>query len=164
MRNRILWMVGDGNNRYQFVYAKDLSAACIKALNYDNTDVFNIGSDNVKTFNEVYQYVIDKAKSKSKLCHMPKWFMTIGMKICYMLGISPLGPYQYKMISENFVFDTSHIKKELGFIPTKTNEEMLLVAYNYFHSNKDEILNRKDVSAHKSVASMGIIKLIKFFS
>lgn len=162
--NRKLWMVGDGKNKYQFIYAKDLSAACIKALNYDNTDIFNIGSDNVKTFNEVYQYVIDKVKSRSKLYHMPKWFMILGMKICYTLGISPLGPYQYKMISENFIFDTSHIKKELGFIPTKTNEEMLLVAYNYFHNNRDEILKRKDVSAHKSVASMGIIKLIKFLS
>ncbi len=162
--NRKIWMVGDGNNKYQFIYAKDLSTACIKALNYNNTDVFNIGSDNVKTFNEVYRYVIDKTNSKSRLYHMPKWFMILGMKICYTLGISPLGPYQYKMIAENFVFDTTHIKKELGFIPTKTNEEMLLVAYEYFRDNKDKILKRKNVSAHKSIASMGIIKLIKFFS
>ncbi len=162
--NRKLWMVGNGENRYQFVYAKDLVSACIKALSYDKSDIFNIGSDNVKTFNEVYQYVIDKANSKSKLVHLPKWFMVLGMKICYMLGISPLGPYQYKMISENFVFDTEHIKKDLGFVPTKTNEQMLLVAYEYFHKNKKEILNRTNVSAHKSVAKMGIIRLIKFFS
>lgn len=162
--SRKLWMVGDGNNKYQFVYGKDLAAACIKALDYNKSDIFNIGSDNVKTFNEVYQYVIDKVQSKSKLVHLPKWFMVLGMKICYMLGISPLGPYQYKMISENFIFDTEHIKKELGFIPTKTNEEMLLTAYEYFHKNKNEILNRKNVSAHKSVAKMGVIRLIKFLS
>ncbi|MBQ3834092.1 MAG: NAD(P)-dependent oxidoreductase [Elusimicrobia bacterium] len=162
--NRKLWMVGDGNNKYQFVYAKDLVAACIKALDYNKSDIFNIGSDNVKTFNEVYRYVIDKVNSKSKLVHLPKWFMILGMKICYMLGISPLGPYQYKMIAENFVFDTNHIKKELGFIPTKTNEEMLLVAYEYFHKNKKEIHSRTAVSAHKSVAKMGIIRIIKFFS
>ncbi len=162
--NRKLWMVGNGNNRYQFVYGKDLITACIKALSYDKSDIFNIGSDNVKTFNEVYQYVIDKSKSKSKLVHLPKWFMVLGMKICFFLGISPLGPYQYKMIAESFIFDTNHIKKELGFVPTKTNEEMLLTAYEYFHKNKEEILNRKNVSAHKSVAKMGIIRIIKFFS
>lgn len=162
--NRKIWMVGDGKNRYQFIYAKDLVNACIKALDYNETEIFNIGSDDVKSFNEVYNYVIRKANSKSKLIHMPKAFMEFGMKICYFLGISPLGPYQYKMISANFVFNTNKIKEKLGFKPTITNEEMLLKAYKYYHLNKNEIKNRKNVSAHKSVAKMGIIKLIKLLS
>ena len=45
------------------------------------------------------------------------------MKVCFALGISPLGPYQYKMIASTFVFDTSKIKKELGLtIDDKTVE------------------------------------------
>ena len=164
--NRKLWMVGDGRNRYQFIYAKDLAQACIKGIEYDETDIFNIGSDDVKSFNEVYEYVIKAGNSRSKIVHLPRWIMELGMKICFMLGISPLGPYQYKMIASNFVFDTSKIKAKLGFKPTKTNEEMLLVAYNYYHQNKAEILNRNEaeVSAHNSVAKMGIIKLIKWLS
>ncbi len=162
--NRKIWMVGDGKNRYQFIYAKDLSTSCIKALNYDKTDIFNIGSDDVKSFNEIYEYVIKKSNSKSKLVHMPKTFMKIGMKIAYMFGVSPLGPYQYKMICENFIFDTTKIKCELGFKPTLKNEEMLLKAYEYYKKNKEEILKRKNVSAHRQVAKMGIIKLIKMFS
>lgn len=162
--NRKLWMVGDGKNKYQFIYAKDLAQACIKALDYDKSDIFNIGSDDVKSFNEVYKYVIEKSNSKSKLIHMPKEFMEWGMKICYALGISPLGPYQYKMICANFVFDTTKIKEKLDFKPTLKNEEMLLKAYEYFKNNKEEILNRKNVSAHNQVAKMGIIKIIKMFS
>lgn len=162
--NRKIWMVGDGENKYQFIYAKDLANACIKALDYNSTDIFNIGSDDVKSFNKVYEYVIEKANSKSKLVHTPKKFMEFCMKVCYKLGISPLGPYQYKMISANFVFDTTKIKEKLGFNPTLKNEEMLFNSYNYYHKNKDEILNRTNVSAHKSVASMGIIRLLKFFS
>jgi nucleoside-diphosphate-sugar epimerase len=157
-------MVGDGKNRYQFIYAKDLVQACISALNYNKTEVFNIGSDDVKTFNEVYEFVISKANSKSKLVHTPKKFMEFCMKAAYKLGVSPLGPYQYKMISASFVFDTTKIKKELNFTPTLTNEEMLLKSYTYYHENKNDILNRTNVSAHKSVADMGIIKLLKFFS
>lgn len=65
---------------------------------------------------------IEKSGSKSKLVHMPKQFMEIGMKICYMLGISPLGPYQYKMICSNFIFDTTKTKRELGFTSTLKNE------------------------------------------
>ena len=162
--NRKIWMVGDGKNRYQFVYAKDLAQSCIKALDYNKTDIFNIGSDDVKSFNEVYEYVIEKSGSKSKLVHMPKQFMEIGMQICYMLGISPLGPYQYKMICSNFIFDTTKIKRELGFTSTLKNEEMLLKAYEFYKNNKNTILNRKNVSAHNQVAKMGIIKLIKMFS
>ena len=162
--NRKLWVVGDGCNRYQFIYAKDLAEACIKAIDYGETAVFNIGSDDVKTFNEVYQHVIDRSGSKSRIAHLPKRLTVLGMKICFALGLSPLGPYQYKMITSNFVFDTSKIKARLGWSPTLKNEEMLLVAYEYYHAHKDEILRRKEVSAHSSVAKMGIIRFLKWLS
>ncbi len=160
--NRKLPMVGDGTNRYQFIYAKDLANAFELALKADYSDIFNIGSDNVKSFNEVYEYVIGKSGSKTRLFHFPKLPMVWAMKICFWLGISPLGPYQYKMIASNFIFNTAKIKQKLGFAPTLTNEEMLLRAYEFYHQNKQEILNRKDVSAHNSVAKMGVIKLLKW--
>lgn len=160
--NRKLPMVGDGTNRYQFIYAKDLAKACELALDADYSDIFNIGSDNVKSFNEVYQYVINHSGSQTRLFHFPKTPMIWAMKICFWLGISPLGPYQYKMIASNFVFNTDKIKKKLGFTPTLTNEEMLLRAYEFYHQNKQEILNRKNVSAHNSVAKMGVIKILKW--
>ena len=160
---RKLPMVGDGKNRYQFIYAKDLVKAFELALSYNKTEIFNIGSDNVKTFNEVYEYVIKKSGSNSRLIHFPKLPMIWAMKICFWLGISPLGPYQYKMIASSFVFDTNKIKQKLGFSPSLKNEEMLLRAYEFYHKNKKEILNRKDVSAHNSVAKMGVIKILKWF-
>lgn len=160
--NRKLPMVGNGKNKYQFIYAKDLAKACELALSADYSDVFNIGSDDVKSFNDVYQYVIDKSGSKSRLLHFPKLPMILAMKICFWLGISPLGPYQYKMIASSFIFDTHKIKQKLGFAPTLKNEEMLLRAYDFYHKNKKEILNRKNVSAHNSIAKMGIIKLLKW--
>ena len=160
---RKLPMVGNGKNRYQFIYAKDLAKACKLALKANYSEVFNIGSDDVKSFNEVYQYVIDNSSSKSKLLHFPKLPMILAMKICFWLGISPLGPYQYKMIASSFIFDTQKIKQKLGFVPTLKNEEMLLRAYDFYHKNKKEIHNRKNVSAHNSVAKMGVIKLLKWF-
>lgn len=161
--NRKLPMVGDGKNKYQFIYAKDLAKAFELALYAHYTEIFNIGSDDVKTFNEVYEYVIKKSGSKSKLLHFPKLPMILAMKICFWLGISPLGPYQYKMIASSFIFDTTKIKQKLGFEPTLKNEEMLLRAYEFYHNNKKEILNRKNVSAHSSVAKMGVIKILKWF-
>ena len=160
--NKKIPIVGNGENKYQFIYAKDLVQAMKAALDYDKTEIFNIGADDVKTFNEVYNYVIKMAGSKSKLFHFPKLFMIMCMKICYFLHISPLGPYQYKMISSTFVFDTSKIKEKLNFKPTLTNEEMMYKAYKYYSQNRKEIEGRSDVSAHRKNASMGVIRILKW--
>ena len=161
--NKKIPLVGNGKNKYQFIYAKDMVEAMKLALNYDKTTIFNIGSENVKSFNEVYNYVIENAGSKSKLFHFPKSLMIFAMKVCFFLHISPLGPYQYKMISSSFVFDTTKIKEVLKFTPTLSNEEMLYKAYMYYHNNRKEIEERTDVSAHKKNAKMGIaIKILKW--
>ena len=82
----------------------------------------------------------------------------------HSLRISPLGPYHYKMIAEDFIFDTRKIKGNLGWQPTLTNEEMLWRAYEYYAGNRREIEARKDVSAHRKAASMGVIRLLKWVS
>jgi UDP-glucose 4-epimerase len=163
--NRKLYVVGGGENVYQFIYAGDLANACLLAAEKStSSEVFNIGSDNVKSFREVYQYVIDKAGSTSKIVSVPKGPTIIAMKLCYMLGLSPLGPYQYKMIAEDFVFDTTKIKTMLGWQPTVTNEDMLLKAYMFYKENKNVIQSATGGAAHRQSADMGIIKLLKYLS
>ncbi len=161
---RKVWVVGGGKNRYQFIYGQDLATACLKALNYHESDIFNIGSDDVKSFREVYEYVIKKAGTKARIASLPRSPAILAMRIAYFLKISPLGPYQYKMIAENFVFDTTKIKKKLDWKPTLTNEEMLCRGYEYYHKNLENIRSRDNVSAHKQAAKMGVIKLLKWMS
>lgn len=161
---RRVWVVGGGNNKYQFIYAKDLVDACLKTLDYNESDIFNIGSDNVKTFKEVYEYVINKANTGARVACLPRGLTIALMKIAYFLKLSPLGPYQYKMIAESFVFDTTKIKQKLEWQPTLTNEEMLYKAYEYYKNNISDIKNRKNVSAHKQAVKMGIIRLLKWVS
>jgi len=161
---RRVWAVGGGRNRYQFIYARDLANACVLALDYPRSDIFNIGSDNVKPIAEVYEYVIRNAKSKSKVAALPQGPTIAAMKLAYRLKLSPLGPYHYKMIAEDFLFDTSRIKERLGWRPTMTNEEMLWRAYQYYSENRREIELRQDVSAHRKAAKMGVIRLLKWVS
>jgi|ERR1700690_1750909 nucleoside-diphosphate-sugar epimerase len=162
--NRKVWTVGGGENRYQFIYAQDLAEACIRMLGYQRSDVFNIGSDDVKPMCDIYQYVIDHAGSRSRVSSLPKAPAILAMKLAYHLGVSPLGPYHYKMIAEDFLFDTAHIKQSLGWSPTMTNEQMLLKSYEYYHSNRDAIGARQNVSDHRKPADMGIIRLLKWIS
>jgi UDP-glucose 4-epimerase len=161
---RKVWVVGGGKNVYQFIYAGDLIEACLKAIDYQGTALFNIGSDNVQSFRNVYESVISRAKTKARVANFPRWLAIPAMKLAYALGLSPLGPYQYKMIAESFVFDTEKIKEKLHWAPTLTNDQMLWKAYEYYHTHRGDIEHRTAVSAHKQAAKMGIIRLLKWLS
>lgn len=162
--HKTVWVVGDGSNRYQFIYADDLATACIQGATYQGSGIFHIGSDNVKSMREVYEAVIAAGGSRSKVRSLPKTPTIAAMMLAHKLKVSPLGPYHYKMIAESFIFDTTKIKRELGWQPTLTNEEMLLRAYDYYKQNRREIAARTDVSAHRRPAEMGIIRLLKWIS
>jgi nucleoside-diphosphate-sugar epimerase len=159
-----VWVVGDGGNRYQFIYAQDLATACLLCLDYDGSNLFHIGADNVPTMRAMYEAVIVAAGSSSRVAQLPKGPAIAAMKLAHTLGVSPLGPYHYRMIAENFVFDTARIRRELGWAPTLTNQEMMLRAFEYYRQNRRAIHRRTDVSAHSKAAPMGIIRLLKWLS
>ena len=161
---RTIWTVGAGENRYQFVFAPDLADACMRAMHYQGTCVFNVGSDNVEPLRAVYQYVINHAATGSKVRPLPKTPTLLAMRVAHWLRLSPLGPYQYKMIAEDFQFDTSRIKAVLGWTPTLSNGEMLLRAYQYYRHHRAEIAQRRHASSHRRPAQMGIIRLMKWLS
>ena len=162
--NRKVWVVGSGGNRYQFIYAQDLATACIQALDYPHSDLFHIGSENVCSLGEVYQSVIDAAETKARVAKLPKAPTIAAMKLAHKLGVSPLGPYHYRMIAEDFIFSTTRIREKLGWRPTLTNQQMMIEAYNYYAAQRAEIHARKDVSAHSKAAPMGIIRVLKWLS
>jgi nucleoside-diphosphate-sugar epimerase len=162
--NKTVWLVGKGSNRYQFIYAEDLAQACIQAMELGRSDIFHIGSDHVESLRDVFEAVIRAAGSKSRVRSLPKGPAIFAMKLAHHLHISPLGPYHYKMIAEDFIFDTAKIKRELNWQPTLKNSEMLVRAYQYYSAHRKEIEKRSDVSAHSKPASMGVIKLLKWIS
>jgi UDP-glucose 4-epimerase len=162
--NKTVWLVGKGANRYQFIYADDLAQACIQAMKLGRSDTFHIGSDGVESLREVFEAVIRAAGSKSTVRSLPKGPAILAMKLAHYLHISPLGPYHYKMIAEDFSFDTAKIKEALHWQPTLKNSEMLVRAYQYYSAHRAEIEARSDVSAHSKPAAMGVIRLLKWIS
>jgi UDP-glucose 4-epimerase len=133
-------------------------------MDYDRSDLFHIGSANVVSLRQVYEAIIRAAGTRARVAQLPKGPTIAAMKLAHKLGVSPLGPYHYRMIAEDFIFDTTHIRRQLGWQPTLTNEEMMVEAYRYYAAQRAEIHARKDVSAHSRPASMGVIRLLKWFS
>jgi nucleoside-diphosphate-sugar epimerase len=159
-----VWVVGDGSSRYQFIYAQDLATACLLCLQYEESNLFHIGSDDVPTMRGMYESVIRAAGSTSRVASLPRKPTVALMQLAHKLKVSPLGPYHYRMIAESFVFDTSRIRRELRWAPTLTNEAMMLRAFSYYSENRKAIHARTDVSAHSKAAPMGVIRLLKWLS
>ena len=161
---KTIWVVGSGGNHYQFIYAGDLAQACVQSLDYKGSAIFHVGSDEVPSLRECYEAVILESGSHSRVRSLPEGPTLAMMRLAHTLRISPLGPYHYRMIAEDFVFDTSRIRLALGWRPTVTNSEMLIMAYRYYAENRSEILARSNVSAHSRAAEMGILRLLKWLS
>lgn len=161
---RRVWVVGKGDNHYQFIYAADLIEAMIRSWQSKSHNLFGIGSDHVPTMRQAYQYVIDNTNTGARVASLPKAPTLFAMQVAHHLRLSPLGPYHYRMIASNFVFDTRKIKSTLGWEPTLTNQDILLKAYRYYEANRDLIAQRQNVSAHNQAAKMGIIRLLKWLS
>lgn len=161
---KTVWVVGSGSNRYQFIHAGDLAEACVKALGFAGSATFHVGSDDVPALRECYEAVIREAGSRSRVRSLPRAPALAAMRLAHSLRISPLGPYHYRMIAEDFIFDTSRIKSTLHWRPTVTNSQMLAQAYRYYAENREEILARTNVSAHSQAARMGVLRLLKWIS
>ena len=164
IEGRKLYLVGDGNNRYSFIYAEDLANACMLALQSNHTGIYHIGSDDVPTMKEMYRDLMIFAGKKPRLWCVPEGPSVLAMKVLNKLNLSPLGPYHYRMIAANFVFDNSKLKRDLGWTPTKTNTQILCDAYKYYQDNYDAINTATGASAHKSKAKAGILNLLRMIS
>jgi nucleoside-diphosphate-sugar epimerase len=165
LENKRVPVVGRHNKPYQFIHAADYADAIRLALGHASSDVFHVGSDHATSLEGAYRHVIEQSGSRSRIYHLPKAPTLFLMKLLHRLKLSPLGPYHYQMIAEEFVFDTSHLKNTLGWQPTKTNGEILLEAFDYYRENRDRLQReRSKLPAHKRRASMGLIDLLKWFS
>ncbi|MEM1059017.1 MAG: NAD-dependent epimerase/dehydratase family protein [Verrucomicrobiota bacterium] len=163
--NRKVPVVGRERKVYQFVHALDYAQAIHLSLSHPESAVFHVGSDEPLSLEESYEYVIEKSGSKSRVYHLPKGPTLLAMKLAYQLGLSPLGPYHYGMIAEEFEFDTSGTKEALGWRPTKSNGEILYEAYRFYHDNQAKLAaGDPALSAHRRSAKMGVIRLLKWLS
>jgi nucleoside-diphosphate-sugar epimerase len=159
---RRIYLVGDGDNRYQFIYALDLAAACLLAARSPGSHIYHVGSDQVKPLREVYGAVVEEAGGRSRFFRLPEKPTIAALRLLHAVGLSPLGPYHSRLISSTFVFDTSRIKENLGWQPTRTNDEMMREAYRFYAARAAD--RSAALSAHRQGAKMGIIRLVKWLS
>ena len=154
-----LWILGDGSNKLQFVSASDLFIAIERSINLKGKHIFNIGCEKVETIREIFQYLINKTDSKSKIRHFNKKIGLLILKILSFLRLINFIDYHNKILVSNIVLDISKIKKNLNFKPTKSTAELMLDAHNSYLTNF-----KKNQLGSSIKPKMGFFKIIKLIS
>lgn len=159
---RPVYVLGRGDNRYQFVHADDLADACVRAGELPGAATFNVGAERFGTMREALEALVRHAGTGSRVRSLPMGPTERLMEITSRLGLSPLGPYHSLMYGREMFFDVTPAREALGWRATRSNDEMLIESYDYYVRHRDEVLARRGASHHRSPIRRGVLKLLEY--
>lgn len=161
-RGRPVYVLGRGDNRYQFVHADDLADACIRAGDRPGPDTFNIGAARFGTMRQALEALVRHAGTGSHVRSLPKGVTERVMELTSWLGLSPLGAYHSLMYGREMFFDLTHAQEALDWFPHLGNDEMIIESYDWYVAHRDEVLARRDASHHRSAVKQGALRLLEW--
>lgn len=155
-----VFVLGDGANKYQFVHADDLAAACVLAGASAGAEIFNIGTDRFGTMRKTLQTVCDHAGTGSQVRSLPAKPTSLAMHAAASMHIAPFAPYHWLMYAQSMYFDTTKATEKLGWTATYSNAEMFADSYDWFLENR-AITTSAGASHHRRTAKQGALRLLK---
>lgn len=155
-----IFVLGDGSNRYQFVHADDLAAACVLAGRHAGPNVFNCGTDRFDTMRGSLEGLCLHASTGSRVRSLPAGPAAAAMRMAAGAKLAPFAPYHWLMYSKSLWFDIDHVRNTLGWQPSYSNVEMLAGSYDWFVANRDTSA-RAGQSHHRTTAKQGVLSVLK---
>src|SRR5256886_12231699 len=96
-----VFVLGAGDNRYQFVHAADLADACLRAAAREGPAVYNVGATEVGTMRETLQALVDHAGTGSRVRSLPTRPARFAMRALAGFGLAPFAPYHWLLYGES---------------------------------------------------------------
>lgn len=163
-RGKKIYVLGDGENRYQLLSVSDLiDAILICAKSRKANDTFNLGAKKFGKLKEDLQALIDYAGTGSKLVFLPAKPIQILLRVLEILRLSPLVQWQYETMDKESYVSISKAEKILNWHPKQSNKEVLIESYKWYLKNYKKFEGKKGLT-HTSPWDQKILKLIRFFS
>jgi nucleoside-diphosphate-sugar epimerase len=160
-----IFVLGAGDNRYQFVHADDLAEVCFLAAGVRGAAVFNAGTDRFGTMRESLESLCSHAGTGSQVRSLPAKPAAVLMKLAAAAHLAPFAPYHWMMYSKSLWFDIDHVRDALGWQPKWSNEEMLADSYDWFVRNRADTnqahTNQERRSHHRTIAKQGALRIVK---
>ena len=158
-----VYVLGRGDNRYQFVHASDLADACLRAAEREGPAVYNVGATEFGTMRATLQALVDHAGTGSRVLSLPIRPATVAMRTLAQFGLAPFAPYHWLLYGESLWFDTTRARTELGWAATHSNEAMIIESYEWFVAHRHE-LDAMQGSHHQSPVRMGLLRVLRRLS
>ena len=155
-----VYVLGRGDNRYQFVHANDLADAVLRAAAREKPATYNIGATEFGTMRETLQAVVDHAATGSRVRSLPAAPAKVAMRTLATLGLAPFAPYHWLLYAESLWFDTTRAQTELGWRPRHSNASALIESYEWFLDNRAS-LDGDHRSHHQSPVRLGLLEVLK---
>ncbi len=152
-------VLGDGRNRYQFVHADDLAAACLLAAGRPGPGVFNVGTDRFGTMRDALANLCAHAGTGAHVRRLPAGPASLAMRASAAAGLTPFAPYHWLMYAHSMWFDVDHVRDQLGWTPRYSTDEMFAESYDWFVANRAAAATGS--SPHRRSAEAGALRALK---
>ena len=160
---RNVYVIGSGDNPFQFLHAHDLLDAYMLAYEAQKPGMYNVGTDRYGTLREMLENLISVAGTDSKVKSLPAWPAVTALRMLDWVRLSPLSAWHYRTYHIPYHFDVSKLT-DMGWKPKYSNDEMLSESYTWFCEHREQFASDKAASAHRQGAREGFLKLIKKLS
>ena len=155
-----VYVLGGGDNRYQFLHASDLADACLRAAAKPGPATYNVGTGDFGTMRETLQALVDHAGTGSRVRSLPTGPARTAMQTLAGVKGAPFAPYHWMLYGESLYFDTTRARTELGWQPRHSNASMLIESYEWFLAHRRDLATVHG-SHHQSPARLGLLRLLK---
>lgn len=157
-------VLGNGENRYQFLDVEDLCQAiylCAIMAEEKVNDTFNIGAKEFATLREDFQSVLDYAGFNKKIKTVPAIPVILMLRGLELLKLSPLYKWVYETVCHDSFVSIEKAEGVLGFKPKYSNQEALIRNYQWYVDNHTAYEKKTGIS-HRTPWKQGILSIIKF--
>lgn len=132
-RSSRVYILGNGENRFQLVSARDMAEAVIAAsIRGPRGEDFNIGAEHFGALRRDLEEFIKKVGSASKVTSVSTALGRTILPLAEAMRLTPFVSYQYHIADKSVFFDISKAKKVLEWSPRDSNAELLVGAYNWY--------------------------------
>jgi nucleoside-diphosphate-sugar epimerase len=154
-----VYVLGRGDNRYQFVHANDLADACLRAADRPGASTFNIGATEFGTMRETLEALVQHAGTGSRVRSLPRAPAQLAMEAMGRTRLAPFAPYHWLLYGESLWFDTTKARSELGWEPKHSNAAMVVESYEWFLAHREQI-GATHGSHHQSPVRLGLLRAL----
>ncbi|HZQ63924.1 MAG TPA: NAD-dependent epimerase/dehydratase family protein [Gaiellaceae bacterium] len=139
--DRRIYMLGDGENRYQLLDVADLVEAIVLAAERPEAagETLNVGAKEFGTVRADLQALIDHAGSRSRLTRIPARPAEVALRALELLRVSPLAEWHYKTAHRDSFVDVSKAERLLGWSPRYSNAQALCRTYDWYLAHRDSL-------------------------